>query len=77
MYVEKGKLMTTYKKEILSVFDGDIAIGFIARRHVIYGMNQEVAPGWCIMKPLVNLWEGNYATRKEAAEALMAKSHVQ
>ena len=62
--------MPTYKKEVLSVYEGNTSLGFIARRHIIYGIHQNDAPGWCVMRPLVNLWEGNYKTRKEAGEAL-------
>ena len=63
---------TEYKKEILSVYEGRTALGFIAPRHLIFHVTPEQAPGFCVMCPLVNIWEGEYKTKEEAGEALLA-----
>lgn len=60
-----------YINSIKEVTTDDITIGFIARRSVILGVNQETIDGWMVTKSVnPTLWAGNYTTRKEAREAL-------
>ena len=62
-----------YKHEVKTVISNNIVIGFIARSYVIYGMVQEIPISWCVTKSLVcPMWEGGFATRKEAREHLEA-----
>lgn len=63
--------MTDYKSEILSIFEDNICIGFMARRSVILGLSNEIPDGWMITKDIKNpVWKGNYSIRKKAKEEL-------
>lgn len=66
--------MITKHKEIISIFENDTCIGFMCRRSVVFGFMLGVPDGWVITKSMLNLiWEGNFATRKEAIEYLRGR----
>lgn len=67
--------MIEHKKEILSIFENGICIGFIARRSVIRGYALDIENGWIVVEDFSNLseWRGNYLTRKQAISALKGK----
>lgn len=61
--------MTTYEKEILTVIQDGFRIGYMTRRHNVYGFSSEVEMGWCVSMNIKEpTWHGNYKTRKEARQ---------
>lgn len=58
-------------KEIITVFESDVVIGYMARRSVIAGIASGIPNGWVICGNIrVPNWIGNYSTRREAREVL-------
>lgn len=61
---------TTKKREIITIIDNDIVIGFIARRRVVFGVC-EIDHLWCVTHNLCTKgWFGAFPTRKGAIEFL-------
>lgn len=63
--------------QIKSIYEGNMRIGFIARRSTIIGCTDSIQDGWMAVEKLSYppcFWWGNYNTRKEAAEALKAEA---
>ena len=61
-----------YVNEIKSVFQGNVRIGYIARKSAVMGCVDNIPNGW-IAAPepsYTSNWSGNYKTRKEAIVAL-------
>jgi len=64
--------MTNYKKDILTVLENDIRVGYICRRHHLFGLSSEIPLGWCVCKDVLSgKWQGNFTTRKEAVKYLI------
>jgi len=59
------------EKEIETVAEGDVRIGFRARRSVLYGWAQGIEDDWYVTRDVVDPnWIGGYSTRCKAREAL-------
>lgn len=58
-------------KEVTTVVENGVVIGYMARRSVIAGMAWDIPNGWVICADIRKpSWTGNYATRKAAREVL-------
>lgn len=62
-------MTTTYRKEITSVFEGGVCLGFIARRSVVFGVC-DVDNLWCCTPGLNEPWRGAFANRAEVSALL-------
>jgi hypothetical protein len=40
--------MHEYRKEILTVYEDDVVIGYMARVSTIFGCSSDVPDGWCV-----------------------------
>jgi hypothetical protein len=61
-----------YKKEVYTVLYNGVVKGFMTRRSVLFGYQQEVQNGWYISHDLFcPIWKGNFNTREEARKELL------
>ena len=68
----KDDVTHSYKDVVYAILDNDrFCLGYITRRHHIYGLHQTVPNGWMATKSLLEpKWFGNFDTRREARKYL-------